>query len=321
MLGFRYIKFDPTQHVIVHQGGEVKREGPGLAFWFFAPSTSLVAVPLGSTEAQFIFEETTADFQEVTVQGQATFRIKDPQKASGLLNFTLDERGERYVSKDPEKLSQRVVNAINVLVRSRVQNLTLREAIRQTDAFVEEIAGELASRSDIGSLGLEILGLSILAVKPTPDTARALEAETREQLLKEADDAVYARRNASVEQERSIKENELRTEKAVQEKRHELESADTAHGIALEEQRTALVAKATENSRTEAEARAYALETVVKAFAGADPKIVQALAATRMQPDALIAAAMGELAGNAEKIGELSISSELLAELARGIDR
>src|SRR5258705_210775 len=91
---------------------------------------------------------------------------------------------------------------------------------------------------------LEVLGLSILAIKPTPETARALEAETREQLFREADEAVYARRNSAVEQERAIKENELNTEiavenkkrqiretqmdaeRAVQEKRHQLESAD-----------------------------------------------------------------------------------------------
>ena len=62
MLGFRYIKFDPSQHVIVYKGGTVKKEGPGLAFWYFAPATSLIAVPLGSTESHFIFEETTSDF-------------------------------------------------------------------------------------------------------------------------------------------------------------------------------------------------------------------------------------------------------------------
>lgn len=33
MLGFRYIKFDPTRHVIVFKGGTVVKEGPGLAFW------------------------------------------------------------------------------------------------------------------------------------------------------------------------------------------------------------------------------------------------------------------------------------------------
>ncbi|MCG8601364.1 MAG: hypothetical protein MI807_14570 [Verrucomicrobiales bacterium] len=321
MFGFRYIKFDPTQHVIVYKGGEMKREGPGLAFWYFVPSTSLVAVPLGSSEAHFIFEETTSDFQEVTVQGQVTYRISDPTKASQLLNYTLDRRGERYVSTDPEKLQQRVVNAINVLVRSQVQGLTLREAIARGDSFVDEITPQLAERQDMKSLGLEILGLSILAVKPNPETARALEAETREQLMKEADDAVFARRNASVEHERSIKENELKTEKAVQEKRHELESADTTHNIELEEQRKELVAKESENSRTEAEARAYALEAVIKSLAGADPRVVQSLAATRMQPDALIAAAMTELAANAEQIGELNISPDMLRELMNKSNR
>lgn len=36
------------------------------------------------------------------------------------------------------------------------------------------------------SLGLEILGVSIIAVKPTPDMARALEAEARASNLKAA---------------------------------------------------------------------------------------------------------------------------------------
>jgi regulator of protease activity HflC (stomatin/prohibitin superfamily) len=315
MLGFRYIKFDPTQHVIVFKGGQVVKEGPGLAFWYFAPSTSLVSIPLGSTEAHFIFQESTADFQEVTLQGQVTYRISDPKKAAALLNYTLDPRGYHYVSKDPEKLQQRVVNAINVLAKSRIQKLSLREAMTAGDSLVGEMESELTARQDIQSLGLEILGLSILAIKPTPDTARALEAETREQLLKEADDAVFTRRNASVEHERSIKENELRTEQAVQEKRHQIEKADTTHQIQLEESRRSLVDLEAANARTGADARAYALEVVLKAMAASDPKLVQALASVRMQPDALIAAAMTEFAANAEKIGELNLSPDLLRDL------
>jgi regulator of protease activity HflC (stomatin/prohibitin superfamily) len=315
MLGFRYIKFDPTQHVIVFKGGAAVKEGPGLAFWYFAPSTSLVSIPLGSTEAHFIFQESTADFQEVTIQGQVTYRISDPKKAAALLNYTLDPRGYHYASKDPEKLQQRVVNAINVLAKSRIQKLSLREAMTAGDTLVGEMESELTARQDIQSLGLEILGLSILAIKPTPDTARALEAETREQLLKEADDAVFTRRNASVEHERSIKENELRTEQAVQEKRHQIEKADTTHQIQLEESRRSLVDLEAANARTGADARAYALEVVLKAMAASDPKLVQALASVRMQPDALIAAAMTEFAANAEKIGELNLSPDLLRDL------
>lgn len=318
MFGFRYIKFDPTQHVIVHRGGQAAKEGPGLAFWYFAPSTSLVAVPLGSAEAPFIFEETTLDYQQVTIQGQVTYRIAEPRKAASLLNFTLDGRGRRYVSQDPEKLQQRVVTAVNVLAKSRVQGLNLREATTAGDRLVAEIRDELPARPEIESLGLEILGLSILAIKPNPDTARALEAGTREQLLKEADDAIFLRRNASVEHERSIKENELRTEQTVQEKRHQLEQADTAHRIGQEESRRALVELEAANARTAADARAYALEAVVKALANGDPKIVQSLAQAGMKPDALVAAAMTEFAANAEKIGEINLSPELLHELLKG---
>jgi regulator of protease activity HflC (stomatin/prohibitin superfamily) len=317
MFGFRYIKFDPTFHVQMFRKGKLVREGAGLAFWYFEPTTSLVSVPLGSKESHFIFEQVTADFQEVTVQGQVTYRISDPRKASQLLNYTLVPRGNSYASSDPEKLEQRVVNAINVLTRSRVQQLPLRSAIVSGESWALEIMDGLKLRADIQSLGLEILGLSIIAVRPKPETSRALEAETREQLMREADDAVNARRNASVEQERSIKENELLTEKTVQEKRQELEAGDTRHRIAMEESRKALVALEAENAKISSDARGYALGAVVQALAGADPKVIQTLATVGMKPDALIAAAMGEFAANAERIGELNVSSELLQSLAR----
>lgn len=317
MLGFRYIKFDPSHHVIRYRGGSVLSEGPGLAFWYFSPTTSLVSVPLESTDAPFMFEETTSDFQEVTLQGQVTYRISSPGKIAGLLNYTLDRSGQRYVSQDPEKLQQRVINAVQVLTRGRIQAAPLRAVLRSGTQVSADVAAELAGRPEIESLGLEILGLSILAIKSNPDTARALEAEAREQLLKEADDAIYARRNASVEQERHIKENELRTEQAVQEKQHQLATSQTAHEISIEQRRRELVALTAENSRTEAEARAHSVQAVVKALSDANPQIVQALASVSMQPDRLIAAALRDLAGNAAKIGELNIAPEMLRDLLR----
>jgi hypothetical protein len=63
---------------------------------------------------------------------------------------------------------------------------------------------------------LELVNLSILAVKPNPETARALEAQVREQILKPPNDATYVRRNAAIEQERVVKENELNSEIAVE---------------------------------------------------------------------------------------------------------
>ena len=71
-------------------------------------------------------------------------------------------------------------------------------------------------------LGIEILGANILAIQATPEMARALETETREKLQQEADQAIYERRNFAVEQERIIKESELNTEIAVEEKQKQI---------------------------------------------------------------------------------------------------
>lgn len=53
----------------------------------------------------------------------------------------------------------------------------------------------------------------------SPETARALEAKAREAILLEADSAIYARRNAAVENERAIKQSELDTEVAIEQKK------------------------------------------------------------------------------------------------------
>ena len=50
-----------------------------------------------------------------------------------------------------------------------------------------------------------------------------MEAATREQILQQQDEAIYKRRNAAIEQERIVKENELNTEIKVAEKKHENE--------------------------------------------------------------------------------------------------
>lgn len=321
MFGFRYIKFDPTQHVMRYRSGKLVEEGAGLAFWYFRHNTSLVSVPLQTTDAPFMFEETTADFQEVSVQGQVTYRIKEPANAAKLLNFTLSPQGHHYASEDPDKLQQRVINTLQVLTSAKIAKLELRDVLRSGTSLGADVASELAVHQAITSLGLEVCGLTILAIKPNPDTMRALEAEAREQLLKEADDAIYLRRNASVEQERAIKENELRTEQAVQEKQNQIATTQTEHDIAIEERRKEFVVQSAENTKIESEARAHSVQSVIQALSNSDPKIVQALAGVGMDPDRLMAAALHELAGNAEKIGEVNLAPEMFQELVRASRR
>ena len=333
MFGIRFIKVQPTTYLLQFRRGEIVRDGVGLSFFYYAPTTSLVAVPVGSIDVPFIFEEPTADYQTVTLQGQVSYRVVDAKKLAGLMNFTLAPNGRDYASDDPEKLPQRVINLVHVLARAELEKLPLRNAIRAAADIVREVKQQLMASGEVAALGIEILGLSLLAIKPTPETARALEAETREQLLKEADEAIYARRNSAVEQERAIKENELNTEiavenkkrqiretqmeaeRAVQEKRHQIERADLDARTGLEAKRKEIVALAATNAKAEADARAYGISTTMQALSAADARILQALASTGMKPEQLIAFAFQELAGKADKIGQLNISPDLLREL------
>ena len=148
-----------------------------------------------------------------------------------------------------------------------------------------------------------------------PETAKALEAEARERLLREADDAIYSRRNNAVEQERTIRENELNTEVAVQAKQREIEETRLAGQIALEQERRQLVTTEAENSKTRADAQAYAVEATIKPLAALDPKSLQVLAARSVDPRLLVAMAFQEIAANATKVGNLNISPELLDSL------
>ncbi|MFM8333570.1 MAG: SPFH domain-containing protein, partial [Candidatus Methylumidiphilus sp.] len=216
MFGITFVKFQPNMYALKYQRGAVVSEGLGLSFFYYTPTTSLVAVPISSLESPFIFEESSKDFQTLTIQGQATFRVSDVKKISALLNYTLDNSGKKYVSDDPEKLPQRIIDIIHVLVKKEISRLSLKQALAATEELTRVVNEAIQTQREILSLGVEVLGVSILAILPTKETARALEAEAREQILKEADDAIYARRNAAVEQERVIKENELNTAIAVE---------------------------------------------------------------------------------------------------------
>ena len=152
MLGIKFIKVQPTTYLMEYRGGRVLREGTGLSFFYYAPTTSLVAVPIASTDTPFIFEETTSDFQAVTIQGQVTWRVQEPKRVAALLNYTLESNGRTYVSEDPEKLPERVIHVINVLARAELQKLALREAIPATRDL---------ARAEFATLRLRLLKIAV----------------------------------------------------------------------------------------------------------------------------------------------------------------
>jgi regulator of protease activity HflC (stomatin/prohibitin superfamily) len=314
MFGIGYRKANPTDYVLHFSGGKVKREGAGLSFFYFSPASSIVSVPLASSNIPFVFNEPTADFQALTVQGQITYRIVDPKKAAAMLDFTLDANGT-YASDQYQKLPERLVYGLQTLVRAEIQGLPLRQALVHGDALATRVFDQLMASADVMQLGVEILNLAVLSLKPTPEMAKALEAEAREALNRNADDAVYTRRNAAIEQERHIKENELQTELLVQAKQRELHERELEAEIALEKQRAALTDQKAENERKEADSRAYSLRAVLTPLQGLDWRVLMMLNPHGGDARNTIAMAFQELASNAQKIGELNVSPDLLRTL------
>ncbi|WP_194863230.1 SPFH domain-containing protein [Myxococcus sp. AB036A] len=315
-----YMKAAPTTYVMQFKAGKVVREGAGLSFFYWKPSATLVSVPLSSADVPFVFNEVTRDFQAVTLQGQLTWRVTDPRRLASLLDYSLAPTG-RYHSDDPEKLEERLVQVAQVRARSVVQGLTLREVLVRSDAIEQQVLAALAVAEPVKALGVEVMAFSLLSVKPAPEMARALEAEAREALQRNADEAIYARRNAAVEQERRIKESELATELAVEARQRQIREAKMAADIAVEEQRAELMTRWSDNERQAADARAYALEKTLAPVRGVDWKTLMATSASGGDPALNIALAFREMAENAQRIGELNVSPDLLQSLVGAAGR
>jgi hypothetical protein len=315
MLGFRYLKAPSTTYVVHSRGGQVQRQGPGLSFWYFAPTSVIVQLPVSSIDVPYAFTEVSSDFQDVTVQGNLTYRIVEPLKLAGLLDYSVDVRG-RYLSDDPSKLSERLVQAAQTGARRFIQTQPLRDVLIGSAALVEAVTAALRASPTVAQLGVEVLEVAVAMIKADPEMSKALQAEAREQLLKEADEAIYARRNTSVELERTIRENELQTEIAVAQKQREVRETQMQAEVAVEQQRSALVETRVENERKEAEARGQALRAVLDPVRDVDWRTLLAMQG-RADAGTLISAAFDQLAGNAEKIGQLNITPDLLNALVR----
>lgn len=333
MFGIRYFKADSSTYVIKTSGGKIRQQGKALSFFYNAASTSIAAIPMNVQEAPFIFALQTADYQEVSVQGQVSYRITEPASIADLLNFTLKNNGQAYVSEDPLKLGDQVVRMVQAIVQARVQAVTLRDALGLNQELVVSIRKGLAEQAAQGALGIGVVNVNIAAIQPMPETARALEAEAREAILKEADDAIYARRKFAVEQERTIKEAELKTELIVQQKEQEIEESRIANERAIlrgtnetererlaaeieaESRRSELVDLKVTNGKQEADLEAYSIVARMRAFTELPVENLKALALANMEPEQLMAMAFESLAQNAAKIGELNIAPEMFGRM------
>jgi regulator of protease activity HflC (stomatin/prohibitin superfamily) len=179
--------------------------------------------------------------------------------------------------------------------RAAIQGRTLEQVLGAYETIASDVFERARVSPLLEPLGVELMAVTFIAAKPTPEVGKALEAPYREQLLRKSDEATFARRAAAVEEERKIKENELNTE------------------IALEQRRQALIELEAANALSEAESRGRALEKEAEYQARA--RAGELAVYREFEPRALLAMALEEMGRNAGKVGNLTITSEILASL------
>lgn len=336
-MSIKYRKFDPTDYVMKVKKGRVVEQGLGLSFFYNTMNTSMMVIPATAFDSSFAYDDImTADFQKISVQGDISYIIADYEKASRMVNFSYKENKKEYeavLSEARAKMAKRIMNLTKVYITKFISTKNVREAIKSADELAEVLRSGLKADGTIQEFGLQILAVSILGILPQLDTRKALEAATREEILKQQDDAIYKRRNAAIEQERAIKENELNTEikvaekakekkeremetkRMLQERQAELDAKKISNDIALEEERQKLVDLQTENEKKKSDAKAYDSEVLLRTFIGVDAEIIKALAVSGMDSRSLIAKAFVEIGDKADKIGVLNVSPDLLETL------
>lgn len=317
MLGIGFAKAPPTTYVVHYVNGKPRRSGPGLSFAYLRYHSEIVRIPLTSVDVPYAFTEITADFQDVTVQGELMYRITDPDRVAKVFDFSVDAHS-RYLSEDPSKLNDRLVHPAQALTRSFIYQRKLNDLLLNSAALAEHVLRGLQASDFVKLLGVEVMAFNVLSLKTAPEMSKAIQAGAREDILRKADEAIYARRNAAVELERQIKENELNTEIAVAQKRRNVRETQMAGEITVEQQRSNLVDHKTANDRKESDVRAHALKAIVDAIRDADWRTLMATGGVDSRTH--IALAFRELAERADKIGTLNITPDLLSSLLHGVE-
>ena len=78
------------------------------------------------------------------------------------------------------RLVRRMVMQVCAIEGQVIQALPMRNLLKATAEVERAMQEQLGKQPKVQALGLEILGVAVVAIKPTPDIARALEAEADE---------------------------------------------------------------------------------------------------------------------------------------------
>jgi regulator of protease activity HflC (stomatin/prohibitin superfamily) len=327
----RHLRADPNQFILHFRSGKLVRSGAGLAYWFNPLAAAVAEVPVEDVVTTFLLHERSLDLQELTIQVTLAYRIAEPQKAAGRINFTLSLHQGTWIEQPLERLAGLWARWAQQPVRSVVSQLPLTEAVRTGATVVRDVvASELATLAPVLEMGLALVSVQVDRIAPEADLEKALQTPTREAIQQKADQASFERRAMAVEKERAIKENELATEVELARRQEELIRRQAANRrlAAEQEAETQKLTAEAEADRNRIAAEALARDTRVRAEGESEARRLLLAAAGEAEaaqvelyrdapPSVLLGFALREVAGKLTTIEHLNLTPDLLSDLVQ----
>ncbi|MCW2505259.1 MAG: hypothetical protein JWO79_3543 [Actinomycetia bacterium] len=317
-LFLRQLRGTPTTYVSHRVRGRIRHEGVGLTFRFRAITAVLSEVPVDDRELPLLFHARTSDFQDVTVQATITYRITVPATAATRIDFSIDPLTGAWRRTPLDQIAGSLAELAQQPALDLLAGLPLTQAVTEAVGPIRErIAAALSADGRLAEVGVEIVAVRVVAVRPEPELERALQTPAREAVQGTADRATYERRANAVERERAIAENELQNKIELAKREELLVIQEGANARRKATERAAAdrirIESEAERERTLAAAHADAKRLDGAAFAEAERAALEAAAAVPVAT--LHALAARELAGRLPAIGQLTVTPDLISGL------
>ncbi len=255
----RHLRSDANAFVLHYRKGVLTRSGRGLSFFFWPPASSIAEVPVDDREMPILFHGRSSDFQDVAVQGVVTYRVADPERLAGRVDFTIDLARGLHQRQPLERLQLLLSQLAEQYAWTLVARTPIREVLAEgAERIRERIETGFAEAEPLAEMGLAVVSVRVSSVRPAPDVEKALEAPMRERIQQQADEAAFARRALAVEKERAIQENELKNQIELTRRQQELieQKGQNARRQAEEEAGAARIATEAKAQRGRVESEA-----------------------------------------------------------------
>jgi regulator of protease activity HflC (stomatin/prohibitin superfamily) len=309
----RHLRADAGAHVMRFRNGRVAKSGRGLAFWFVPHRASIAELPMDDRNMVLFFHGRSKDFQAVTVQGNLTWRVADPDVLGLRVDFSIDLKTGRHTSKPVEQIEGLLTGMSQQLATQYFAQGTVHELLNAgIEPLRVRLEQGLSGSERLAAMGIEIVAIRLAAIAPTAELERALQTPTFESLQQKADEAVFERRALAVEKERAIAENELANKTELARREQELIAQEAANARNRAE-------GARDAEQIAADGKASRIRAVGQA--SADMEQARFAIYRDLPPHVLLGLAARAFAEKLTKVDHINVTPDMLATVLNELGR